>query len=157
MKRTTKIILAAVAIAAILLLSSEIWRNYSRRLLDLDMDMCDENGNVIHVTVDAVLHRKKGILWGFEGQIRYDGKVFTDWRYDPDRLVLGEYAASGKWGRPDEWLNGFLVADRKDGTYYFMTYQESVNGKVIDYFGPASTKEEAERINDIWVQVFRGN
>ncbi len=88
MKKSTKIILAAVAIAAIFLLSSELWRNYSRRVLDLDMDMCDENGNVVHVTVDATQHRKPGGSWRFIGQIRFNGKIFTNGRYEQQRRVF---------------------------------------------------------------------
>ena len=161
MKKSTKVILAAVAIAAILLLSSEIWRNYSRRVLDLDMDMCDENGNVVHVIVDATQHRKPGESWRFIGQIYFDGKIFTNGRYEEERLVTTEFIASGQWAWPDEWSSSFSVAEKKDGTYYFMTYQLRGDCKdswyankdnTFQYFGPASTKEEAERIRDLWVQ-----
>ena len=98
MKKTTKIILATIAITAIFLLSSEIWRNYSRRVLDLDMDMCDENGNVVHVTVDATQHRKPGESWRFIGQIYFDGKIFANGRYEEEeRLVTTEFNAFGQW------------------------------------------------------------
>lgn len=117
MKKSSKILIIITVVAFMVML----WLNYSRRVLDIEMDMCDENGNVIHVAVDAVLHRKPGKSWKFKGEVRYGDKVFTNWKYDPYRLVTVEYAASGNGEWPKEWLNSFWVADRKDGTYYFTT------------------------------------
>lgn len=154
MKKISIIILIITIVAFVGIL----WRNYSRRVLDLDMDMCDENGNVIHVKVDAILHRKPGKSWKFEGEVRYGDKVFTSWKYDPSwRFVPVGLETSERMDSFYEWLNGFLVADRKDGTYYFMTYQQKGGSDAINYFEPASTKEEAERIEEIWSEVFHGD
>lgn len=172
MKKSLKTVILVAIPVFLLFLCFKLWTNYSHRAINLEMDMCDENGNVIHVTVDGVLRRGWGEPWKFKGEICYDGKIFTDWEEYRDGLVPLEFKASGKiMGLPKEWLNSFEVADREDGTYYFMPYQRQ--GEIrqdghsrsmvfreddsVNYFGPASTGEEAKRIRDLWVQVIRGN
>lgn len=158
MKRSTKVIIVIVVVAAIV---SKFWLDYSHRTLDLEMDMCDERGNVVHVMVNAVMHRRLGRAWrldGFDGEICFDNKVFIRGIYEEDSLVTAEFENS-TW--PDEWISSFSVADMEDGTYYFMVYQtrgeskdhwEAREDNTFHYFGPASTKEEAEKIRKAWVQ-----
>lgn len=167
MRKSCKVVIVALVSISVIIAAIKIWTNYSRKILDLEMDMCDENGNVIHVIVDAVLRRGWGESWKFHGKIYYGDKTFTDWEYG-DQLVTVEFKESGNWNWPEEWINGFLFVERKEGTYYFMTYQQlgevyrDASGKYsypnhTNYFGPANTKEESDRISDIWVEVFRGN
>ena len=162
MKKRTEIILVIVVVAAII---SKFWLDYSRKTLEIEMDMCDTKGNVIHVIVNGVVHRKSGRDWRrFEGEICYDNKVFVNGTYEQeDRLVTTEFEASQTSiiSLPTEWIASFSVAERENNIYYFMTYQtneESENpwtsreDNTFQYFGPASTKEEAEKIQKAWVK-----
>ena len=151
-KKSSKILNILALAALIISIAAKLWMSYSRKPLDLEMDMCDLNGNVIHVTVDAVLHRglKEPWNWKFKGELQFGDKVFTDSKWE-ERLVPPDMKYS-TMARPKEWVNSFRFREKEGETYYFMPYQCGYEeGDYTNYFGPASTKEEAERICDIWV------
>lgn len=158
MKRFAKVIAVVVTIGMI---TSKLYLDYSCRILDFEMDMCDEKGNVIHVAVDGILYRKSGKRWRLEGKICYGSKVFVNRGYDQDGFVREELKVSQDWSWPDEWISSFSVADIGENTYYFMVYQlrgssknhwDATENNTFSYFGPASRKEEAEKIRRAWVQ-----
>lgn len=166
MRKSVKITIGIVSFVFIIIAGVLLWKHCSYKPVSLEIEMCDENGNVIHVSVDGGLrYQWKKLAWNeswkFEGEVCFDGKVFTTGSYYyPEMLVPLEWKDEFRF--PPEWVNCFRFLEWEGETYYWMSYQNpeeaaspsdlSTCGR--NYYGPSTSEEESERIIRILHELF---
>lgn len=164
MSKSLKIVIGIVSLALMIIASVLLWKHYSYKPVHLEIQMCDEDGNVIYVSVDGGLRyrwKKSGWneSWRFEGEVSFDGKVFTTGSYyHPDTLVPLEW--KDNFSHPSEWVNCFRFIEWEGETFYWMSYQNSAETAspsdlpIGNYYGPAASEEECERIIRILHELY---
>ncbi len=172
MGRTRKIVcILGVMFTIFVIICGIICFSLEKQTVNLEMMLCSPKGDVVPFSIDAVLKSSLIAPRQYIGTLYFNGmeyvahqntqrvsKLYIILDRFTERLNDVTYAIflrTGMYGVSD-WviIEDVLYNDENDTYMIWLYYHEAGVPKAEEYFGPASSAEEAEKIRDVFCNYY---
>lgn len=172
MSRTGKIVCILGGIFTVCVIACcIICFNVKKQAVNFEAMLCSPKGDVVPFSIDAVLESSLTAPRQYTGTLYFNGMEYTAHRnaqrVSKLSIILDRFAErlnnvtyaiflrTGVYGVSD-WviLEDVLYNDENDTYMIWLYYHEAGATKAEEYFGPASSAEEAEKIREAFYNCY---
>lgn len=169
MKKAVRIVGIVVAVLTIAYIAIRFSDN--KRVVNFQMTLCSPKGDAVPFSIDAVLESSLTAPRQYTGTLHFNGMEYAAHQNAQrvsklsvilDRLAeklnnvtYAIFLRTGAYGVSD-WIiiEDVLYNDENDTYMIWLYYHEAGAPKAEEYFGPASSAEEAEKIRDAFYEGY---